>query len=536
MLIFGEYILMANKQRKFHFLFFIVFSLFLILLPGCSTVKEQDERSESYKGQFSLFLNGPERASFNITFDLSAVIIVSEDGIPREIMDNSISINSFIVKGNQILLSESSIPEGKYNKIRLIVKRANIKRKGVEVSLALPPEGIEIPVNVSVKRQQNTSLFVSWNADASFIEGYLFDPSIAVKVEKPELRALLIYVTNEGSDNVSVIDRLSGKVVATIMVGKRPKGIAIASDEENSRVYVANSGSNSVSVIDPTTNKVEQEIPVMYGSGPEGVAVARLSSEKQLVYVANYDSNSVSVIETENFQEIDKVQVDQGPIALAADPDIEAVTGTRFLNFEDITLLRNYREKFINVYVVNQNSNNVSVLVIDVLKSKCVEVINLDVEWEPVALTVDYQRGKVYVANYNADNISVIDIIEIIKGNRTDAVSVINNEERYITGIITDPVFDRIYLLKKKPGQIMIIRPFLEDFDALKTVKPPIMGTIEVGKSPRSFLLDSEVRKLYVVNSGSNSISVVDKTTKKEERIIPVGRKPYGIAIFQENN
>jgi YVTN family beta-propeller protein len=527
---------MANKQNKIYISFLIFITIFMLLLPGCSTVEEQGEIVEKHKGQFSLFLNGPERTLFDITFDLSAVNIVSADGISREIMGNSISINSFSVKDNQILLAESAVPEGNYNKIQLIVEKVSIKRKGTDVNLALPPEGIEIDVNVSVIRQQNTSLFINWNADASFIEGYLFDPAIVVKVEKPELSALLIYVTNEGSDNVSVIDRQLGRVVATVMVGEKPRGIAIASERENSRVYVANSGSDTVSVIDPTTNKVEYEIPVRYGRGPEGIAAARLSSEKQLVYVANYDSNTVSVIETENFQEIDKVEVDQGPIAIAVDPDIEAVTGSRFLDVEDISLLRNYREKFLNVYVANQNSNNVSVLVIDILSSKCVEVINLDVEWEPVALTVDYQRGKVYVANYSSGNLSVIDIIKIIKGNRTEAVSVINNEERFITGIITDPVFDRIYLLKERPGQIMIIRPFLEDFDALKKVKPLLMGIIAVGNSPRSFLQDTEVRKLYVVNRGSNSISVIDITTNIEKQVIPVGREPYGIAIFQENN
>jgi YVTN family beta-propeller protein len=145
---------------------------------------------------------------------------------------------------------------------------------------------------------------------------------------------------------------------------------------------------------------------------------------------------------------------------------------------------------------------------------------------------VDYQRGKVYVANYGSDKLSVIDILKIVKGDMTSVVGTINNIGTFITGIITDIAFDRIYLLKQSPGEIEIIRPFEQIFDALKTVKPPVMGFIPVGKSPRSFILDPEIRKMYVVNRGSNNMSVIDKITKKEEQVIPLGKDPYGIAIF----
>jgi len=91
-----------------------------------------------------------------------------------------------------------------------------------------------------------------------------------------------------------------------------------------------------------------------------------------------------------------------------------------------------------------------------------------------------------------------------------------------------------IYLLNAVESKITIIRPFAERFESLKTIMPPIVGTITVGSSPRSFILDPEVRKIYVVIRGGNNISVINKTTKREEQIIPVGNKPYGIAIFSQ--
>ena len=50
-----------------------------------------------------------------------------------------------------------------------------------------------------------------------------------------------IYVTNERSDNLSVIDSATHEVVATIPLGKRPRGIHASPDGKT--IYVALSGS-----------------------------------------------------------------------------------------------------------------------------------------------------------------------------------------------------------------------------------------------------------------------------------------------------
>jgi YVTN family beta-propeller protein len=506
--------------------------LTLLLLSGCTATEERTTDTGVYNTQITLYLNGPQETSVDIDFALAAINIVAEDGSVTEVTGLAKSINSYDVLGRQILLGEKVLPEGKYDKLQLIVSSASISKKGSAASLALPAREIEIDINVSLKRRQNTTLFLNWNADASVQEGYLFRPVFVVQRQIPELSSLLIYVTNEDSDNVSVINRQSGEIAATVMVGKKPRGIATSHGGKRLKVYVANSGSNSVSVIDATTNKTENEIPIRFGREPVDIAVARTSNERESIFVANYISNTVSVVDAATYEEAEKIDVGRGPISIAADPPADSLVGTRFLSFEDINVLRSYREKYFNVYVANQNSNSVSVLRIDTASGRSAEVINLDVEWRPVALSVDYQRGKVYVANYDSDKLSVIDILQTVKGNAAGAVSTINNIGFSVTGIAADPVFDRIYLLKDTPGELMIIRPFGEGFDPLKTVMPPVMGTVSVGISPRSLIFDPEFRKLYVVNRGSDNISVIDKTTKKEELTITVGKRPYGIAVF----
>ncbi len=509
----------------------------LLTISGCITfVEESDKPYDPYKGQISLFLNGPEKTSRDITFELLAVNILAEDGKYKEIMRIPRSINSLNIRGTQVPLGETTLPEGKYEKLQFILKEASFKRKGRASTLALPPEGIEVDININLQRHRNISLFIDWNADASIVNEYQFNPVFSVKRQGPELRSLLIYVTNEGSDNVSVINRQSGEIVATIMVGKEPRGIAAGINKDRLKIYVANYGSNTISVIDPTNNKVETEIPIRLGWGPESIAVVSLSSEsdEEFLFVANYRSNTVSLVDTASFEEVERINVGSGPIAVAADPPADNLFDSNFLSPEDVDILMNYREKFHNVYVANKNSNDVSVLRMNIITNRVEEVINVKAEWSPIALDVDYQKGKVYVANYNSDKLSVIDILQIIKGNTAGAVTSINDLGDSTIGVISDPVFDRIYLLKERSREILVIKPSTDSYSPQKPVITPIMGRIAVGSSPRSIILDPEIMKIYVVNSGSNNISVIDKITGKEEQIIPVSKKPYGAVMFQD--
>src|SRR5882757_9754183 len=69
-----------------------------------------------------------------------------------------------------------------------------------------------------------------------------------------------VYVANGGSNNVSVIDGLAFKVIATIPVGKNPSGIA--ANPKKNEIYVVNTESNNLSVIDAEKNIVVATIGV----------------------------------------------------------------------------------------------------------------------------------------------------------------------------------------------------------------------------------------------------------------------------------
>jgi len=124
------------------------------------------------------------------------------------------------------------------------------------------------------------------------------------------------YITNQGtypnfSNNVTVIDTITNKVVTTIEVGLAPSGVAVAPD--GTKVYVANETVNgTVSVIDTATNAVSATIAV--GNNPIGVAV---KPDGRKVYVANKGRHStVSVIDTATDSVSTTIDVGPRPSAL----------------------------------------------------------------------------------------------------------------------------------------------------------------------------------------------------------------------------
>src|SRR6185369_8660860 len=58
---------------------------------------------------------------------------------------------------------------------------------------------------------------------------------------EPPLPALRVYVSNEASGDISVIDPATQTVIATVKVGKRPRGLRVGPDGR--MLYVALSGS-----------------------------------------------------------------------------------------------------------------------------------------------------------------------------------------------------------------------------------------------------------------------------------------------------
>jgi len=80
-----------------------------------------------------------------------------------------------------------------------------------------------------------------------------------------------VFVTNKSSDSVSVIDVQAMAVVATVVVGKGPIGLAVSRD--SSRVFVGCKDAGTVVMLDGQTGQVLHTTIPQPNSSPYGVAI-----------------------------------------------------------------------------------------------------------------------------------------------------------------------------------------------------------------------------------------------------------------------
>jgi YVTN family beta-propeller protein len=66
---------------------------------------------------------------------------------------------------------------------------------------------------------------------------------------------------------------------------------------------------------------------------------------------------------------------------------------------------------------------------------------------------------------------------------------------------------------------------------AIDTTSHEILATIPVGKRPWNMAITPDGRKLYVANGRSNSVTVIDAIELKAMSEVQVGEMPWGVVI-----
>jgi YVTN family beta-propeller protein len=130
----------------------------------------------------------------------------------------------------------------------------------------------------------------------------------------------LLYVANQDIGTIEVVNLGNDTVTATIATGNFPEGVALSPD--GTRLYVANSGSDTVSVINTSTNTKVTDVSLGANASPFGI-VAHPVQANNRVYVANNRANSVSVIDTTTNSVIQTVSLgtNAAPTSVAINSD-----------------------------------------------------------------------------------------------------------------------------------------------------------------------------------------------------------------------
>src|SRR5262245_37609348 len=256
----------------------------------------------------------------------------------------------------------------------------------------------------------------------------------AIRAESP---SYLVFVSNERSGDVTVIDGITDEVVATFPVGKRPRGIHATPDGR--RLFVTLSGSprmapgldenrqpadkraDGLGVIDPAARKLIDRWHV--GSDPEQFAI---SKDGKFAFIANEDDASASIIDLDSGQARGKVKVSEEPEGVgvnpangevyvtceekgevfAIDPDQQRVIGTIETGGRPRSVA--FSSDGARAYVACENGGYVAV--IDARSHKLLSKIQLPTGSLPMGTAVSHDGKELYISTGRANAIAIIDI------------------------------------------------------------------------------------------------------------------------------
>jgi YVTN family beta-propeller protein len=300
------------------------------------------------------------------------------------------------------------------------------------------------------------------------------------------------WITNGGSNSVTVLDLVNMQQAGTIAVGEDPTAIAV--NPNNDEVYVANSGSATVSVIDAKTNRVAATIAVH--RDPSSIDV---DSDGERAYVANSGSNNVSVVDLKIWREIATVSAGEEPVNVRISPDGHTLV------------------------VANQGGNSVSVIDAKTLKLR--ETYKGCPRAGDTVILPDSSRA--FVACTGGHQVMVIGLAR---------------EHGQLPGSDSDHLLDLLDVgqtpvhLAMKPdgGEIFVSNYGSDTISEIATGAAEVGGAYLIGAHPTGGVVSADNSTLWVSNSTANTLAAYSVDDGKLMHTVQVGDGPGPLALSDD--
>jgi YVTN family beta-propeller protein len=311
-----------------------------------------------------------------------------------------------------------------------------------------------------------------------------------------------IYVTNEVSGDLSVIDSGNYNVLATVPLGKRPRGIHASPDHKT--IYVAVSGTpiagpdvdestlpppdktaDGIAVFDVAQNKVLRIIHG--GSDPENFDISK--DGKQL-YTSNEDVSAVSIIDTTSGEVVKSFQMGAQPEGVQVTPDGK------------------------HVWVTSEETGTISVL--DPVAGKIIKTFKVGHRPRNVAFAPD--GSKAYI---NAENDGAVVLVDAKKYKIIKTIPIGKPGIIKPMDVLLNSDATKLYVSTGRGKQVFTI----------DTSTNAVLGSVEVGRRPWGIALSLDGKFLYSANGPSNDVSVVDLATNTVTKQVKAGKGPWGLIV-----
>jgi len=296
-----------------------------------------------------------------------------------------------------------------------------------------------------------------------------------------------VWVTNQRSNSISVMDSATNAVIANVPAGQNPQWLAAG--PAGTRVYVsthAESNDGLVTVIDTSTYKIVANIPV--GKNPTGLVVNPGGTR---LYVLNSGDNTMSIIDTGTNAIVGQpVPVGAGPYDVVVSPDGK------------------------QLYVSAESAGAIQVL--DAANGRQIGPL-IRTGNAPAGLALNPAGTRLYFANFVRSTVAVIDL-------QAGRILTMIPAGAGAIAVTRDPTGKNLYVADFGGGQGNSV-------SVIDTARNTVRSRIIVGTSPHALAMNSAGTALYVTNQRSDNVSVVDPSTNAVVATTPVDASPVGVAV-----
>lgn len=313
-----------------------------------------------------------------------------------------------------------------------------------------------------------------------------------------------------GSGSVTVIDARKNAVAFTIGVHRLPYFISV--DAAGRRAYVANSGSNTVSVIDLDRRR---EVAVIATGDEPGMAL--IAPDMRSLVVTNRASSSVSIFSVDSPDATGAMKQQGGPLHLRSTFDgCPGATDAAILPDSSkafVACSAGHQLMAINLaaapdsWAARQNPS--------LMKDRLLAL--LDVGENPVHLTLKPDGGELFVSNFGSGTIS--------------EVSTYTNEVGGTYPIGNKPVRG----LVSADNSALWVANFGADSLSLYSIDDgKLIGSLRTGSAPDALAFSADEHLLLAADAHSGDVSVIRTVGKLGPSLLTIlaaGASPNAIVV-----
>lgn len=254
------------------------------------------------------------------------------------------------------------------------------------------------------------------------------------------------------------------------------------------RIFVTNERGDSVSVINGETLEVEATIEI--GDRPRGIG---LSPDGKELYVAVSEENKIKVVDPASLEIIREFDSGSDPETFAVHPNG-------------------------NIYISNEDEAKASAF--DPKTGALLAEIKVGLEPEGVAISPDGKR--VIVTSESTNMLHVITAAD----NTIEHNILIGSRPRAAT---FTQAGDIAYATAEISGEVVKV-----DMNSGKVLLTASTG--DPKSKPKDVLLSKDEKTVYVAGGRSNKIKVMDADTLEIKKMIPVGKRVWGLAMTKDRD